>query len=137
MNRWYWKHKDEPGFLESLRAGRSASRFNQIKNGPEYIIRERAKQNSYLASRSKLNTAWHREWKKNNPEKYKAHQLVAYAISTGKLKRPEGCSRCGTIPPLTQDGRSGLHAHHEDHSKPMEVEFLCYSCHGKENRKYL
>lgn len=39
------------------------------------------------------------------------------------------CERTGTAPP---DGRwpTPLHAHHDDYSKPLEIQWLCTGCHG-------
>lgn len=50
---------------------------------------------------------------------------VGLAIRTGRLTKPSTCSACGNP---TQSER--LHAHHADYSKPLEVEWLCWSCHN-------
>jgi hypothetical protein len=63
-------------------------------------------------------------WRKSNRHKSKAHYAVAKALKSGLLKKPENCEQCG--------GRtSRLHAHHSDYSKPLEVLWLCVSCHAK------
>lgn len=46
---------------------------------------------------------------------------VRRAVSSGALVRPEKCSRCGS------GGR--IQAHHHDYDKPLDVEWLCASCH--------
>lgn len=43
------------------------------------------------------------------------------AQSRGKL-RPEPCRRCGAEP---------AEKHHPDYEKPLEVEWLCRSCHRR------
>lgn len=62
-------------------------------------------------------------WDKNNPEKRRVHDRTMYAVKTGKLERPNQCSRCSKecIP----------HAHHEDYTKPYDVIWLCSFCHFK------
>jgi hypothetical protein len=60
-------------------------------------------------------------FKKKNPEKVKAHQLVYDALQGGRLVRPGACSSCGK-PCKPQ-------AHHDDYSKPLEVRWLCVGCH--------
>lgn len=52
-----------------------------------------------------------------------AHLKVREAVRLGKLERPDRCNRC--------DGKAkrSLHAHHEDYSKPLAVEWLCEKCH--------
>src|SRR5512139_1992098 len=57
------------------------------------------------------------------------HGVVRRAIASGALVRPDQCQRCGDKPPLNKAGVSQIHAHHEDHTKPLEVEWLCVACH--------
>ena len=55
---------------------------------------------------------------KKNPEKRRAHLMVARAIKSGKLVK-QLCEICG----------EKAHAHHEDYSKPLEVRWLCPTHH--------
>lgn len=71
---------------------------------------------------------------KRDPEKQRARMKTFYAIQRGELI-PQPCERCGESPVL-RDGRRAVHAHHDDYSKPLEVRWLCYPCHGKEHRRY-
>ena len=60
------------------------------------------------------------------PEKYRARNMVNAAIRDGKLKaRP--CEVCGHA--------VGIHAHHDDYSKPLEVRWLCPKHHGERHRE--
>lgn len=52
-----------------------------------------------------------------------AHSIVARAIKTGKLHRPEFCSECGRC------GR--IEAAHHNYGAPLDVRWLCRSCHAK------
>ncbi len=67
-------------------------------------------------------------WNHNTPKaskqtKLKANYAVQKAIRAGQLIRPEGCSACG---------RPGnIHAHHDDYAKPLDIRWLCKSCHSK------
>jgi len=54
-------------------------------------------------------------------ERVLAHSAVTSAIRSGKIKRPDACERCKE-PKKTE-------AHHFDYSKPLEIEWLCRSCH--------
>lgn len=65
-----------------------------------------------------------KEWRKRNPEKYRAYGIVAYHVSIGLLKK-QPCACCGN---------PNVQAHHADYSKPLEVEWLCSACHGKKHR---
>lgn len=58
-----------------------------------------------------------------------AYRIVRKAIRNGDLVRPYECSKCGASPKHSSDGRSLIQAHHEDYSKPLDVEWLCAKCH--------
>lgn len=61
------------------------------------------------------------EWRARNKEKRVAHLALGIAVKSGKIVKPEACQRCG--------GEFPLEGHHSDHSKPLEVEWLCRLCH--------
>jgi hypothetical protein len=64
-----------------------------------------------------------RRWRKQHPERARAHSRVAYALRTGKLvKQP--CEVCGST--------ENVHAHHDDYSKPLDVRWLCPLHHAAE-----
>ena len=60
-----------------------------------------------------------------------AYGKVRTALKNGDLVRPSSCSRCGRTG-VCSDGRSIIQAHHHDYSKPLEVEWICSSCHREE-----
>ncbi len=88
-------------------------------------IRDKDKIKSTNKEWRKNNPGWStvlgRRYRERHPERDKAHRIVEYAIRTGKIDRPDYCESCFKegIP----DG------HHEDYSKPLEVEWLCKQCH--------
>lgn len=67
-----------------------------------------------------------KKWLDNNSIKRGVHVITGNAIRDGKLiKQP--CEVCGC---------KEVHAHHDDYAKPLEVRWLCNSCHNdwhKEN----
>lgn len=154
---YYQKHKSDPGFRERQRQSLRASRARRKdtpefkKQKAEHDLRYKLKvrdSEEFREKRNVFNLKYRsdpsinqvcresvRKWVNRNPEKSRAHQAVRYAISTGKLVRPKTCSKCGNVPTLRRDGRSGFHAHHQDYSKPLQVEWLCAFCHGNERRK--
>jgi 5-methylcytosine-specific restriction endonuclease McrA len=68
--------------------------------------------------------------RKGPPNRMKARNA---ARVLGKGLHP--CERCGVKDLRGSDGRTLIHAHHPDHDKPLEVHWLCASCHGLEHRK--
>ena len=65
------------------------------------------------------------EYRKNNPAKARAHDLVSYAKKIGHLS-PEPCQICGST--------KNIHAHHDDYAKPLNVRWLCASHHKQWHR---
>jgi ribosomal protein S27AE len=55
-----------------------------------------------------------------------ARNALNNAIIAGKISRPKLCSDCGKQRPLQ--------AHHKDYSRPLDVRWLCQSCHMHADR---
>lgn len=66
--------------------------------------------------------------RKRNKRKraYKANYKLNNAIALGKIEKPARCQKCG----LRFHSRK-IHGHHTDYSNPLEVIWLCVSCHLK------
>jgi len=58
------------------------------------------------------------------PEQARAKWLVQKAVQRGKLVKPAYCQRCRTSIPSSK-----LQAHHNDYARPLDVSWLCDSCH--------
>jgi len=84
--------------------------------------RERNAKDNYKKSRER----WAR-YSKNNPLKEWSRNELTKAIQRGDIIRPDKCSECGKE--CVPDG------HHEDYRKPLDVIWLCRTCHGKRHRK--
>jgi len=59
-------------------------------------------------------------YRQRNPEKAKAHAMVARRIRAGHMTR-KPCEKCGAT--------EKIHAHHDDYSKPLDVRWLCPAHH--------
>ena len=58
------------------------------------------------------------------PERKRAGNMVNNAVRDGRLtKQPCHC------------GETRVQGHHEDYSKPLDVEWLCIKCHSKSETK--
>ena len=67
---------------------------------------------------------WEREYRKRrNPMPVLARNKVYRAVRSGRLVRqPCAC------------GNPQSHAHHHDYTKPLDVRWLCVTCHAQEHR---
>jgi len=88
-------------------------------------------QTEYRKSQNRKNE---RGWYKKNPDKarakkmryperYKARVALRYAVRKGRITRPVVCSVCGKHGPTE--------GHHNDYSKPLDIRWVCHSCHRK------
>ncbi len=66
------------------------------------------------------------DWSKRHPLKRRAHVITGNAIRDGRLVQ-EPCERCGA--------EENIDAHHEDYTKPLDVTWLCRTCHGIRHRE--
>src|SRR3990167_5913669 len=62
-----------------------------------------------------------KERKQKYPEKVKAHKQLNRAVQIGEVMKPLHCGSCNR--------KSNLFGHHPDYTKPLEVTWLCGSCH--------
>jgi hypothetical protein len=67
-----------------------------------------------------------KRYRQRHPERYAARTAVSNALRDGRLTRG-ACKGCGT--------KTRVQAHHNDYSKPLDVEWLCFKCH-REDRHY-
>lgn len=65
----------------------------------------------------------------------RASQLLNNEINKGLIKRPDICSHCGKNKKEQGSGLLNLCGHHHDYDKPLDVIWLCHSCHVKLHNK--
>jgi hypothetical protein len=111
----FYKHKGmADGHLNKCKScTRSDSKSNRIENIDRIRAYDRERGN-------RQKPGYVQEYRKNFPNKYKAHTLVNNCIRDGKLF-PEPCEVCGT--------KESVHAHHDDYAKPLNVRWLCAAHH--------
>lgn len=66
-------------------------------------------------------------------EKTTARNDFHYAVMHGKIERLTSCQKCGADEG-EKDGLGALDAHHEDYAEPLDVVYLCRSCHRRRHR---
>jgi hypothetical protein len=62
--------------------------------------------------------------------RHRAHLAVRRERRLGRMGPPDLCERCGLR------SASPLQAHHADITKPLDVEWLCPTCHGHADNGY-
>ena len=90
---------------------------NKNRINREYMRRARKRQPQKFRNREKIASR-----KRAKTLKTIARQKLNAAVKNGKIQKPKLCEQCGKSKKLT--------AHHPDYSKPLDVIWLCYECHG-------
>ncbi len=126
MADYYVHPQMKDGYLnkckECAKADSTARRMSKLDEVRAYD-RERATR----PERRKQMAAVTRRLRRENPERVRAHNAVARAVRSGRLLRGP-CSVCGTA--------EDVHAHHDDYSKPMMIEWLCNHHHRVRHGKH-
>ena len=78
----------------------------------------------YRAAHPKVVRANKARWYKVHPKAAKAHHAASWAVQSGRLTCPDICERCGK-------STHSFDKHHPDYARPLDVVFLCRSCHKK------
>jgi len=63
-----------------------------------------------------------KKYNAKNPKKIKVHNIVHSAIKNGEIKI-QPCEVCNST--------ERIEAHHTDYSKPLDIMWLCKSCHAE------
>lgn len=61
--------------------------------------------------------------------KNQARSLLHKAVRNGSVVKPTCCQHCNR-----ETSPRYMNGHHRDYSKPLDVVWLCTTCHGKEHR---
>jgi hypothetical protein len=106
--------------------GRAAARRYRQRH-PEKVA---AAKRRYCRANIALYEVRNKLERERNPKKLRARKAVDNAIQRGKIRKPQYCENCGSYVERPRD----MHAHHEDYSRPLDVEWLCRDCHLERHR---
>lgn len=128
IDQFYIHKQMKDGRLNKCKAcTREDVRVNRLKNIERY--REYDKDRQKKKSRRDSQKEYRKNYKRLNSEAMRAHNAVARAIAKGEICRSAECESCGSR------YKGTLQAHHDDYSKPLDVTFLCPSCHAERHRQ--
>lgn len=100
----------------------SRNKENSRRINREYMRRRRMEYSEIVRENDRK-----RSITRDKDEKYRARMLLNIAVRSGKIQRPARCERCDTV--------GKVYGHHTDYNKPLDVEWLCADCHGKQHRR--
>lgn len=104
---------------------------SKTKNRQYFLCREcnTLKSKKYRMTVSGKDKAYKSSYKSQKIHKLetRARQLVRYYLNKGEIIKPNICSVCSL--------NKKIYAHHHDYTKPLEVKWLCRSCHADIHRK--
>ena len=140
-NRCFADNRNVPFYLEEEMAEKKCKYCNKIMPLSKFAISSVKGYGYYYAGvckkcKSTYDAKSHKERRKNNPIKARErdkffhlknrikrliYPKVSYAIKEGKLIKPKLCSICKQ--------NKVRYGHHPDYSKPLEVIWVCGSCH--------
>jgi len=90
--------------------------------------REATRARARRYNKSQKGAATRRRYLEKKPFNYNAYNRVHRALAKGNLPRPQVCSEC-------KKRSDSLVCHHYDYSKPLDVIWVCRSCHWEIHNK--
>lgn len=135
----FYKHPQTgDGYLNHCKKCKCSYASKQYEIGrqnPDWVAKERKRTRErnirlkYWEKNKHKKRSVNRKWLTNNPEKRTAHLKAYSALKSGKLIKKD-CEICAAKKETTM-----IHMHHADYSRPLDVVFLCTTCHKKLHRK--
>jgi hypothetical protein len=122
LTEFYKSAKSKDGLEGRCKLCKKAYRAQQwLDKKPE----EEARKKRWNEENPERVQAYTEAWQRRNIAKVKAARKARYARTKGRLER-ESCEACGSD--VEVDG------HHEDYARPLDVQWLCRSCHAAHHR---
>jgi len=119
----YYKDRRRPRGLQSKCRSCANSQVSlwRQKNKSKVLEQERRRFRDNPQKRKLKKQRYRDKW----PEKTGAQQVLRSRVYRGTIQKPSACSACGASHP-----KHLIQGHHEDYSKPLDVIWMCASCHN-------
>lgn len=107
----------------------------------ERMLERWASADNREAQRSALKEAWKKDPRltelSGDDKQRKSKQIYGRALRNGVLVRPDTCECCGEKPEPGKSGYTRIQGHHhKGYDYPLEVQWLCVSCHRKVHSRW-
>lgn len=113
LSEFYKWKLGKDGYRASCKSCTNKQNKSSSAKNPEAALRAKRKYKKVNVESVRAQTQNYRD---SNPIKREAHVAVQLALRNGTLGRKD-CECCGAT--------SGVVAHHDDYSKPLDVRWLC------------
>jgi hypothetical protein len=124
----FYKHKQmADGHLGKCKECTKADVIKNRLANVDYYRQFDRNRNSNPKRKAQFIAKQRKKRKQMGPMYNRAHGAVAKAIKGGLITRPDHCQRC-LVQVVPQ-------AHHDDHSKMLEVMWLCPICHAQRHKE--
>lgn len=116
------RRESKDGLTASCKACLKIRDRNRENESRRQKRREYKKTEAGKQAHKRAMDAYHKRY----PMKYASHVITGNAIRDGKLIQASECSVCKST--------EKIEGHHDDYTKPLEVRWLCESCHKEWHR---
>jgi len=116
------RRESKDGLTASCKACLKIRDRNRENESRRQKRREYQKTEAGKQAHKRAMDAYHKRY----PMKYASHVITGNAIRDGKLIQASECSVCKST--------EKIEGHHDDYTKPLEVRWLCESCHKEWHR---
>jgi hypothetical protein len=116
------RRESKDGLTASCKACLKIRDRNRENESRRQKRREYQKTEAGKQAHKRAMDAYHKRY----PMKYVSHIITGNAIRDGKLIQANECSVCKST--------EKIEGHHDDYTKPLEVRWLCESCHKEWHR---
>jgi hypothetical protein len=120
QHKWYLENREKR--LAANRKWKMENPEKQLAYVRKWRLNNPGKARKWDTENMAKKMANAKRWQGENPEARQAHLAVHHAIESGKIKKSSSCQKCEKPGPVL--------GHHGDYSKPLDVQWLCYKCHG-------
>ncbi|KKM95884.1 hypothetical protein LCGC14_1183610 [marine sediment metagenome] len=131
MKGWYSSNREHSN--RNSRRWRIKNRERMLEYQREYDKNNRDRRKELARTYRKVNPSMvckvNKNYRLKYPERIRANNYLNNSIISGKIVKPLLCSNC-----LKGTTSNNLHGHHSNYSKPLDVIWLCTTCHGIEHR---